>query len=263
MLFKVLPLVLVLVFSSCKNQGNIEEAVAKALKEKPQILVDAIESNPIEIMEAIQMAARNAQAKMQERREEEEKKKLEESYNNPLQPVIRSDEAIRGVKGAPITLVEYSDFECPFCSRGFETVLKLMEKYEGKIAFIYKHLPLSFHKNAEIASRYYEALRIQDHQKAFKFHDQIFENQSKLKNGEAFLKKLAKSVGGDMKKLAKDINSDAVTNRIEEDQKEAAKFGIQGTPGFVLNGVPIKGAYPVEHFVQVISELESRGKLKL
>ncbi|MDH5581871.1 MAG: DsbA family protein [Bdellovibrionales bacterium] len=263
MLIKVLPLVLALTFTACKGQGNIEEAVAKALKEKPQILVDAIEANPMEIMEAIQTAARSAQAKMAEKREQEEAKKLEEAYSKPLQPEIRKDEAIRGTKGAPITLVEYSDFECPFCTRGFDTVLKLMEKYKGKVAFIYKHLPLSFHKNAEVAARYYEGLRIQDEQKAFKFHDELFKNQSKIKNGEPYLKKIAKSLGADMKKLSKDVQSSAVAERIQADQAEAAKFGIQGTPGFILNGVPIKGAYPVEHFEQVINELKKRGRVNL
>ncbi|MFZ8933686.1 MAG: DsbA family protein [Bacteriovoracaceae bacterium] len=263
MLIKILPIVFTLIFASCNNQGNIDEAIAKALKEKPQILVDAIEANPMEIMEAIQSAARGAQAKMAEKRAEEEQKKLEESYSNPLMPEIREDEAIRGTKGAPITLVEYSDFECPFCTRGFDTVLKLMEKYKGKVAFIYKHLPLSFHKNAEVASRYYEGLRIQDKEKAFKFHDELFKNQSKIKNGEPYLKKVAKSVGADMKKLGKDINSATVIERIKADQAEAAKFGIQGTPGFILNGVPIKGAYPVEHFEQVINELKKRGKINL
>ncbi len=66
-----------------------------------------------------------------------------------------------------------------------------------------------------------------------------------------------------MARLKKDLNSDAVTKRIEEDQKEAANFGMQGTPGFLLNGVPVRGAYPTEYFVQLVDELQKRGKLKL
>jgi protein-disulfide isomerase len=66
-----------------------------------------------------------------------------------------------------------------------------------------------------------------------------------------------------MSKLLKDAKSDAVNKRIDEDMKEAEKFGIQGTPGFVLNGVPIKGAYPISHFDKIIEELKKRKKLSL
>ena len=66
-----------------------------------------------------------------------------------------------------------------------------------------------------------------------------------------------------MNKLAKDIKSDEVMNRIKQDQAEAAKFGFQGTPGFLLNGVPVKGAYPVSHFEGIVQELKKRGKVNL
>lgn len=249
--------------ASCTSDEKLKEQMSKILQENPKVLTDAIEKHPAEFITALQNAAKNAQDAMGKQREEEEKKKLEESFDKPLVAEIRSDESIRGPKDAPITLVEYSDFECPFCSRGYETVTALMQKYNGKIRFIYKHLPLSFHEQAMPAARYYEAIRLQDEKKAFAFHDEIFKNQRKLKNGEAFLQATAKQVGADMAKLKKDLNSDAVTKRIEEDQKEAASFGMQGTPGFLLNGVPVRGAYPTEYFVNLVDELQKRGKLKL
>src|SRR5690606_20546936 len=151
----------------------------------------------------------------------------------PLVAEIRADESFRGNKDAPITLVEYSDFECPFCARGFNTVMELMNKYKGKIRFVYKHLPLSFHPQAMPASQYYEAIRLQNEEKAFKFHDEIYQNQRGLQSGEKFLKDIAKKVGADMGRLAKDVNSEAVKKRIEADIEEANKFGFQGTPGFL------------------------------
>jgi protein-disulfide isomerase len=72
-----------------------------------------------------------------------------------------------------------------------------MKKYEGKIRFVYKHLPLSFHEQAMISAQYFEAIRLQSNDLAFKFHDEIFKNQSKLKNGVAFLDATAKAVGAD------------------------------------------------------------------
>ena len=258
----LLVLCIAALLGGCSDAG-FNGKLKKALKEDPSILAEAIEANPADFMMAVQKAARNAQEEMAKKRKEEEQKKLTEAYDNPLTPEIRKDETIRGTKGAPIVLVEYSDFECPYCARGFKTVMALLDKYKGKVQFIYKHLPLSFHRNAIITSQYYEALRLQSEALAIKFHDEIYNDQSKLRTGENYLKSVAKKLGANMDKLQKDYKSKAVMDRIDADQKEAAKYDMQGTPGFIINGVPVKGAYPVEHFVQIIDELQKRGKLKL
>lgn len=245
--------------TACTSKDELK----KMLKENPDIITEAIEANPTKFIDALNNAVKVAQEGEGKRRAEEEKKNLEESFNNPLQAQIRSDESFRGNKDAQITLIEYSDFECPFCSRGFNTVMELMKKYEGKIRFVYKHLPLSFHPQAMPASQYYEAIRLQNPEKAWEFHDRIYKEQRKLQNGEAFLKSIAKELKVDMAKLAKDVKSEAVQKRIDEDMAEAAKFGFQGTPGFLLNGVPVKGAYPTSHFDGIIEELKKRGKITL
>lgn len=249
--------------ASCTSDQDMKKQISKLLNENPSILTEAIEKHPSEFITALQNAAKNAQESLGKKREQDEKKQLEESFNSPLVADIRTDEAIRGPKDALITLVEYSDFECPFCTRGNETVNTLMKKYAGKIRFVYKHLPLSFHEQAMISAQYFEAIRIQNNEKAFLFHDEIFQNQAKLKNGVVFLDSIAKKVGADMNKLKKDINSEAVKNRIAADVAEAGKFGMSGTPGFLLNGVPVRGAYPAEYFVNLIDELQKRGKLKI
>ena len=110
---KVLVLGLGLALVGCTSDQKIKEQVAKALKDDPKILAEAIEKNPAEIIDALQKAARAAQEDLSKKREEEEKKKLEESFDKPLVAKIREDEAIRGTKGAPITVVDYTDFECP------------------------------------------------------------------------------------------------------------------------------------------------------
>lgn len=262
---KLFPLIfsfsLILMLAGCN--GTSEKQIAEVLKKNPKILAEAIQENPEEILNALQKAAESMRGKMAEKRKEEESKKLEEAYDNPLKPEIRSDETFRGSKTGPITLVEYSDFQCPFCSRAFDTVRTLLEKYDGKIRFVYKHLPLSFHQQAMIASEYYEAIRLQSEDKAFKFHDKVYDEQQKLRTGEPFLKKIAKSIGVDMGRLAKDLKNPKVKERIKEDMAEASKFGFQGTPGFLLNGIPVKGAYPVDHFENIISELKKRGKISL
>lgn len=258
---KRISLLVALLFAAACTTSK--EDLKKMMKENPDIITEAIEANPNKFIDALNNAVKAAQEGEGKRREEEEKKALEESFNKPLQAEIRADESFRGNKDAQITLVEYSDFECPFCSRGFKTVMELMKKYEGKIRFVYKHLPLSFHPQAMPASQYYEAIRLQSPEKAWQFHDKIYTDQRKLQNGESFLKALAKELKVDMAKLAKDVKSEAVQKRIDADMAEAAKFGFQGTPGFLLNGVPVKGAYPPAHFEKIIEELKKRGKITI
>ena len=248
--------------SGC-GQGLAVDQIKKAFKEDPTLLSSLIKENPGEFMAAVQEASLLANEEKAKRRKEEELKVQKESFKDPLQPLIRKDENIRGNPDAPITLVEYSDFECPYCSRAFETVEELRKKYGRNLRFIYKHLPLSFHSNALSAARYYEGVRLQSAKKAWKFHDELLLNLSKVKQGEGYFKSLAKKMGLNMRKLLKDVNSDKVRKRIDQDTEEAAKFGFRGTPGFILNGIPVKGAYPLEHFGQLIKDLKEKGKLKM
>jgi protein-disulfide isomerase len=251
----------VLVLLACQPVNK--NSLKKIISENPDIITDAIEKNPDKFIATLNKAVKKAQEVESKKREESEKQKLEEAYKNPLKPEIRSDELFRGNKDAPITLVEYSDFQCPFCSRALNTVLELLDKYKGKIRLVYKHLPLSFHPQAELASQYYEAARLQSEEKAIKFHDELYKNQAKIRNGEKYLKEVGKKLKLDVAKLAKDAKSSKVQKRIDEDKEEAAKFGFQGTPGFLLNGIPVKGAYPTSHFVQIVDELKKRGMLSL
>ncbi len=260
--FKYLA-IMALLASCAGDDKKVEEQVARILENNPEIIIKALEKKPYEFMESLQKIAKSAQSQMAQRRAEEEKKELEESFDNPKVPSITDNDNIRGDKNAPITLVEFSDFECPFCSRGYDSVVKLMEKYEGKIKFVYKHLPLEFHPNAMTAAMYMEALKIQSMDKGWKFHDTLFKNQSKVKNGENYFKSVAKDIGADMKKLQADLKSEKIKNKIQADMQEAQKLGFSGTPGFLLNGVPVSGALPPEHFVQIIDELQKRGKVNL
>lgn len=260
---KIIGLLMVgLLAISCTSEKQIKEQVKKALEDDPKLFISAIEKNPVAFAEAMRGAISKAQTELKKKQEVDEAQKLEAKFDSPLVPIIRKDEMIRGRKDAPLTLVEYSDYECPFCSRGFNTVMELISKYGDNIRFIYKHLPLSFHRNAMIASQYHEAIRLQSEDKAWKFHDEIFKNQGKLKSGEGFLKKLAKDLKVDMNKLSKDVKSKEVQDRIAEDMKEAASFGMQGTPGFLLNGIPVKGAYPASYFYDIVEKLKKKGKVK-
>ncbi len=250
--------------TGCISESDLKTKLENVIEKNPEIVTKSIEKNPVLYVEAFQKAVKNAQEEIKVKREQEEKQKLEELYDKPLQPVITKDDIVRGNKeNAAITLIEYSDFECPFCTRGYNTVMDLLKKYDGKIRFVYKHLPLSFHQSAMLTAKYYEAARLQSPEKAMKFHDEVFNDQKKLKNGEQFLNSIVKNLGLDLAKIKKDLDSPAVINKIKSDMEEAEKFGFQGTPGFIINGIPVKGAYPVKEFEDIVEELKKRGKLTL
>lgn len=244
-------LVIALSLSGCFGS---KDSLKKMLEENPDILTNAIEKNPDKIMEALNNAVREAQKKQFEDREKSLTKERDEEFKNPKKPAIAA-ERIWGSKDAPVIIVEYSDFECPYCKKGYSTIEEVKKKYGDKVAVLFKHLPLDFHPMALPAARYYEAIAMQDINKAKKFHDKVFEKQGDMTSKkEKFLDSVTREVGADLEKVKKDINSEAVKKRIDADMEEARGFGFNGTPGFLVNGVSIRGAYPAEEFSKIIDQ---------
>jgi protein-disulfide isomerase len=224
----------------------------KVMEDNPDIMFNVIEKNPDKFLKVVNEAAQKARQVEEQKMQEEEGKVREEEYKNPKKPVIGDNRAIKGDKAATITIVEYSDFQCPYCSRGYMTMKKVLETYPGKVKVIFKDAPIvRIHPNAMIASQYYEAVAVKQPEKANEFHDYIFEHQQELtEKGETFLKAAVKKLN--LKITAKDVQSDEVKKRIDEDQKEFEKFGFSGTPGYLVNGISLKGAYPLDEFKKII-----------
>ena len=231
------------------------EDLQKALDSNPDLVLEALKkSDKAAFFEYVMDAQHEYQSKKQADDEAKEKAELEEAFKNPLKPEIDAKTRVRGDKNAPITIVEYSDFQCPYCGRGFQVVEQVRTKYGPKVRFIYKNLPLvAIHENALPAAKWFEAVAIQSPDKSWIFHDTMFKNQTKL--SEDFYKKTVKDLGLDVEKAAKDAQSQAVADKIEADSKEAKEFGFTGTPGFLINGVPLRGAYPPEEFDKIIKRL--------
>ena len=259
----VLLIAAAILITSCSSDSHFQSQLKQTLKKNPEILFEAIAQNPSQFMMTVQQASRDAKEDLQKEAVARERDELNEALANPLKPAITDKDFFLGPKDAPITIVEYSDFQCPFCAQGKKTIYKLMKKYPGKIRFVFKHLPLNFHPQAMISAKYFEAIAMQSPKKAFNFHDMIFDNQAKLKNGEAYLTTLSKKLALNLSKLKKDINSEEIAKKINDHQAEAKKFNIQGTPGFIINGIPVRGAYPAEYFDQIISKLIENGKLTI
>jgi predicted DsbA family dithiol-disulfide isomerase len=165
----------------------------------------------------------------------------------PRQEVALEGES-RGPNNAPITIVEFSDFQCPYCSRAEETVKKVMDAYKGKIRLFYRDYPLPFHAQAQKASE--AALCAADQNKYWEMHEKLFANQQALTVPQ--LKEHAKGLGLDQGKFDKCLDGGEKAKLVENSKKAGEEAGVNGTPHFFINGRPLSGAQPFEEFKKVI-----------
>lgn len=157
---------------------------------------------------------------------------------------------LKGAESAIVTIVEYSDFECPFCGRVNPTMKQIMEtpEYAGKIRVIFKHNPLPFHKNAPLAAEASLAAHAQG--KFWEMHDKLFDNMKALTRPD--LEKYATEIGLDMVKFKEALDKNTYKDAVAKDLADAGKAGVKGTPHFLVNGKAISGAQPFEAFKTVI-----------
>ncbi len=165
---------------------------------------------------------------------------------------ITKDDHIRGNKDAPIVLVEFSDFQCPFCSKVHPTLKRLFEEYNGQIAWVYKHLPLdSLHPYARYAAEASECAA--DQGMFWEYADELYAGQPSI--GPEYIFTIAQKIGLNVNRFEICVNSGKFANIVKEDENEAKSVGISGTPGIYINDTLIKGAVPYENFKQVIDSI--------
>jgi len=164
---------------------------------------------------------------------------------------IRTEGApAKGPEGAPVTIVEFSDFQCPFCARAVPTLKTIQDTYKERVRIVWKHLPLAIHKDAVGAALAAQAAAKQG--KFWELHDRLFADQTKL--GPDDLKQHGKDLQLDMTRFEADLQNSDEKKRIDADVAEARTLGINGTPGFFVNGRFIGGAQPFENFAKIIDE---------
>jgi protein-disulfide isomerase len=156
----------------------------------------------------------------------------------------------RGAASAPITMIEFSDFQCPFCQRANPTVEQVLKTYGDKIKFVYRHYPLPNHPNARPAAEAAACAQVQG--KFWEYHDRLFANPSKLTDAD--LKAHAAAVGLDEGKFATCFDGRQQKAGIDKDIADAEGVGVSGTPAFFINGRVLDGAQPFEAFKLVIDE---------
>ncbi len=234
MKFKPLPIALAslalgvfagVLITNAANAGN----AVTSKSEVQQIVRDYIADHGEELAMSIQKAGTRAQREQ-------------------MKGLIDKDTPSIGSENAPVTIIEFSDYECPFCARVQDGVTEVRKHYGDNVRWVYKNLPLSFHANAKPAA--YAALAAQNQGKFWEYHKALWSHQASL-NDTTYLA-IAKELGLDIDRFNKDRASDAIKARVEADLKQAEFVGARGTPHFIINGEELSGAQPAAEFRRVI-----------
>jgi protein-disulfide isomerase len=160
------------------------------------------------------------------------------------------DAPVRGNPAAPVTILEFSDFQCPYCVRARPAVARVREVYGDKVRFAFRHFPLSFHAQAQKAGE--AAACAGDQGRFWEMHDRLWANAQKLAVPD--LKEHAAALGLDPAAFDKCLDSGRHAGVVERDEEAGQGYGVSGTPAFFVNGRPLVGAQPFEAFQQVIDD---------
>src|SRR3954471_19689971 len=166
-------------------------------------------------------------------------------------PVGSRDHAT-GHEGAPITLVEYGDYECGFCGRAYPIVKNIRRHFGDQLRFVFRNFPLTrSHPHAEMAAEVAEAAAAQG--KFWEMHDRLFEHQSKLERSD--LIEHAAHLKLDIKRIGDELERRVHLARVKEDYESGANSGIDGTPGFFINGVQFEGDWGGPELLETLKRL--------
>jgi protein-disulfide isomerase len=193
---------------------------------------------------------------------------VEDVTSDPFKAIaskIKTDGSpVRGPKDAKVTIVEFSDFQCPYCARAHQTMSEqVMKEYDGKVKLVYKNFPLGFHKFAEPAAIGGACAYQQDPAAFWTYYDFMFNNQQQVtpENVKEKAQEALKGTKVDMAKWNDCFDNKKTLDKVKADQAEGGAVGVTGTPAFIINGRKISGAQPFQNFKAVIDdELARSGK---
>ncbi|MBP7018045.1 DsbA family protein [Candidatus Saccharibacteria bacterium] len=182
-------------------------------------------------------------------------KKKEDVKKIDIAAVTEKDHA-KGAENPKVTLIEYGDFQCPFCGVVHPTLNQVLPEYKDSVKFVYRHFPITnIHPNTLVMHRAAEAASNQD--KFFELYDMIYENQqewSESKNPLEIVTGYAKQIGLDVDQFKKDINSVEVADRVREVKNEGEKAGVESTPTFFVNGNKVDAPRSADELREILDK---------
>ena len=169
---------------------------------------------------------------------------------------VTADDHIIGSDHATVTLVEYADFECPYCGQAEMSLRELRRALSDTLRFVFRNFPLiDTHPHAASAAAAAEAAGLQG--KFWQMHDLLFENQRALDQGSLLV--YAAEIGLDIDRFSRDIESDAVLDRIRRDMEGGIRSGVEGTPSFFINDVKYEGSWDYESLLAAATQAAEEG----
>lgn len=205
------------------------------------------DENVEKVAQALERFFQKKRGEQQQQAAKAEEDELEEQFKNPIKVDVGTS-PVRGPANAKITVVEFSDFQCPFCARGKQTMDELAKAYPNDVKIAFKNLPLPFHPEAKPAAK--AALAAGEQGKFWEMHDELFSRQNEL--GEAMYYDAAKKLGLNVDKFKADFTSTKFDAALDADAALAASLDVRGTPGFFVNGVRVRGARPMPYFKTIV-----------
>ncbi|EHJ13957.1 DSBA oxidoreductase [Crocosphaera watsonii WH 0003] len=206
-------------------EPELEETVLEIIRQHPEVLIESVQ----------------AYQKQQQEQQQQARQSFASQLKSKPQTII-ADSPSTGSLSEKIILLEFSDFQCPYCEKAYETVKEFMDKHGDEVTLVYKHFPLfTIHPQALPAAK--ASWAAQQQGKFWDYYDALFEQQDNL--GEDFYIELAEDLDLDMEQFERDRNSRNADLAIEKDMELAQEIGIQGTPLFIFNGQVFSGAIPL------------------
>lgn len=242
MLEQFAPLCLLLVLASslgCTRTTVVERPLDESLLEAK--VLDIVRKHPQVVLDSINAHQVARQREAEQQREQTLRKAINEL---DLSQVVAGS-PLRGDPASSVLLIEFSDFECPFCGRAQSTLKAFLDAHGAEVATVFKHLPLpSLHPHAMSAAR--SSWAAQQQGKFWEFHDRLFELQAEL--GDQTFLRIAQELALDLPRFERDRSSEAAGDAVRRDLALARKLGLTGTPFFLINREPVNGAQPLGEF---------------
>ena len=234
------------------NEASLQKMIEKTLREHPEIVLDVLRSNSEAVLDIAQQGS-----------DVRRKRNLEIQWREDMKTKKEVKLTGRPVFGSPdakVRIVAFTDFTCHYCELASKTVDTLLDRYGNNVNLTVKILPLDEKGPGGKAALYFVALAQQNQEAARLFYKKMFANREQLlAEGEEFVKRVVKEIGVDMKKLVRDARSRKILDIMREDQDDAQKLGVEGTPHFLVNNLVVRGALPLEMFSVAVDMALKKG----
>ena len=225
---------------AAENNDALARQLQEIFRAHPELVLDVLRNNSEAVLDIAQQGA-NARRKSALERQWKQDAAVEKDMKLENRPM-------RGPANAKVRIVAFSDFTCHFCQQAAATVESILKEYGDGVSLVFKNLPLSEGVGVT-AAQYFVALSLQDEDAAWTFYKKLFQNRDRLvSEGEDYIKSVVDDLKIDKRRLDKDRRSKRVAEILKEDQEDAQKLGIDGTPCFVVNNLMVRGALPLDLF---------------